>query len=324
MSIEKQLKHEYVRASAALSCPSEVNEMVHSRWKQRNGAKPWYRARISRRVIGVALSLMLFTGFAYSTQQLLFSEHRDGFFWEIAKDSTIQLDPAFIADIHQQLDGIRQQLAAGQFAHVYLSDLEKNISGVESSGLISIGNPELQTDLEAWRSVLQQAGVNPLGVPDQLPNGFIFQSGMNTGAFHEVVIADIPLVQELKHEAKQAEDGVAWRLMEAGVEAQPGSYTTTYVNAAGEHIYVTVNEFPEDIVGFTMITPESTDYEGLDIHGETAHYIVNNQSFLSPTQLAKTVSWLHKESGRSAMYTVTTDVDRVTKEQLIAAAESLN
>lgn len=323
MSIEKQLKHEYVRTADALRCPSEVDVLVRSRWKQEGGVKPWYRARIPRRVMGVALSLMLFTGFAYSTQQLLFSEQRDGFYWEISRDSSIQLDPAFIADMHQQLEGIRQRLDVGQFSHVYLSDLEKNISGVEYSGLITIGNPELQTGFEDWRAVLQHAGVDQLGVPEQLPYGFSFQSGMKSGAFHEVVVSDIQLVEELKHEAMQADEGVAIRLMGAGMEPQQGSYTTTYVNAAGEYMYVTVNEFPEDVAGFTMITPESSQYESLDVQGETAHYIVNDQSFLSPTQLSKTVSWIQERDGQSVMYSVITDSAQVTKEQLVAAAESL-
>lgn len=323
MSIEKQLKHEYVRTADALRCPSGVDVLVHSKWKQESGVKPWYRARIPRRVIGVALSLMLFTGFAYSTQQLLFSEQRDGFFWEISRDSSIQLDPSFVAGIHQQLEGIRQQLPVGQFAHVYLSDLDRNIPYAEFRGILSVGNPELETDFEDWRAALQQARVDLLDIPEQLPYGFSFQLGKKTGAFNEIVVDDMALVKELEQEAKQANDGVAMRLMEAGVEPQQGSYTTVYVNEAGEYIYVTVNEFPENVTGFTVTTPDSSQYASVAVHGETAHYIVNDQSFLSPTQLAKTVSWLHEGNGQTVMYTVTTDADTVTKEQLIAAAESL-
>lgn len=321
MSIEKQLKHEYVRASDALRCPSEVDEMVHSRWKQQNGAQPWYRARIPRRVIGVALSLMLFTGFAYSTQQLLFSEHRDGFFWEVASDSRLKLSPEVIAGVREQLEEVRQQLPVGETAYVYLPELQELLPG---EGMLSISNPELESNYASWKQNLQQLGGAVLEVPEQLPGGFEFNTGMNAYAFYEGSISDFELIQSIKEEAEQSGDGLVWCLIGAGQDPLFPNYTTTYVDASGKHIYITASPFSQEAIGIKTIIPESSNYENVTVNGETAHYIVNDQSIMSPTQLAKSVSWTHEEDGKTVMYAVITDSAQVSKEQLVAAAESLN
>lgn len=321
MSIEKQLKHEYVRASEALRCPPAVDAIIRKRWDQEVHAKPWYRARIPRRVIAVALSLLLVTGFAYSTQQILFSDHRDGFFWRITSDSSLKLNPEAIASVHEQLESVRQQLPVGSRAYVYLPDLKDLMSG---DGILSVSNPLVDTQYANWKQTLQQAGMTEVEIPEQLVSGFAFSAGMEGAAFYKDSVTNLEVVASIKEEVKQLGDQLVWRTLQPGEGSNLLSYTTTYANALNEQIHITISPFPEEVVGIEMFTPDSSLYENVTVHNQKAHYLVNDQSIWSPTQLTKSVSWMVENHGRTVMYTVTTASSQVTKEQLIAAAESVN
>jgi hypothetical protein len=329
MSIENRLAHELKRQGESIHCPVIVRIQVEQLFDQRFSNKRSYDTRSSvksrrrySQALLVTLSILLFSGIAYAST-LLYQMNAGNFSFSVSSNAQMNINSQEAQLIQEQMNQVRQQLAVGESALIYMPLLSQH----KLPPLIKVTQPQAYTDLAEWRNQLDR-GLSSSKLPDKLPEGFAFAEGRM-----ELPVGGISpneLHDNLETLKKKANGSIAWhKITSSGSEPQALAEwkipNLVYRNAKGEHIEIYYQLIPnsEKEKAIHVETQQMDQVDKMNLNGIDAYYSENKHSFLSPTCQSKALTWMGQENGRIVMYSVVSESVDVTKQDLVYMAEHM-
>lgn len=325
MSIEEQLKEEFKHNSKNMVCPPTIDLRVMNACREqmleKKGVQPMKRRGKLYKSIMLILVIAVVSGFTYAGRTLLFEETKGNMTMSAAKLEEFKLSKAQLEGINEARNEVKAQLNVGESAVLYLTELER----VTSTPLIPVSQPEVNEDLDSWRTVLmgRQFDVLP---PVSLLESYRFAGGMEASPFGDLWGTDTDmetLKKEMKDESEASGKDMVWRMTQAPSSLPMLSYTTTYRNAQHETLYLVMDTALDSTIKVELVTPPSTKYEKLDLNGHSAHYFSNDAYLYNDNHFYQEISWMSEKEGRAFIYRIGSDSPSMTKEKLMEAAQSL-
>lgn len=327
MSIEQQLHLHFHKQAEKLKCTKEIDVQIqniyqshiHDHHIKKDKTSP---RRISRLMI-VAMVILLLCGFAYASTQLLFKTSEGSVNYEFYTDSTLTLQQISGNEIRESLDYVKQQLATGESAVVYLADYanEKH-PFIKENPLLFVSNPFIDTNYDSWKATLEQS-LPEYTLPTNLPDSITFVGGKKGYPIgNEITPDQKQLVEVLIKEAKDTGSKIVWQ--ETSSSTSPiTAFTTIYKNANDEEIYITMEIFPKDLVKVESYTNEAITHNQLDIHGKPAFY-TNSMNFFSKTDYYQDLFWIKSNNDQTVVYRIGTESINLTQNELVYIANLMN
>ncbi|MFC4599865.1 hypothetical protein [Cohnella hongkongensis] len=320
MRIEQNLKAAYRQAAENISVPLSADRSARAKIDRLLEAKPRRSSRLRRRSLQwtiAGLLALLIMGF---TAQYFVRLGDDRFSLEMSLNEQLRFDARTASLVRSQLQTVSSQLAVGEKALVYSPEIESLLPDYRSKGLFYAeyaSNPYLFKDYGEWKERLARL-VPELVLPDAEKNGLVFVDGKDEAAYGGSVF-ELETVRRLQAEVAEQGKAIAWEKIEREEEPFP-AYTTTYRDAGGRELTFSAQVFEEKakLVGLTRAPQEKIRLSD----GREALYAVNDEYLYTETNRYTSVSWIDTQEGASVLYTVGSSSDAVTKEQLLALAES--
>lgn len=326
MSIENQLKTELQQFAGTLHAPSQLDERIgalirkHSRVTAPS-LRPAKRKYATRAAL-IAACIFLFSGIAYASS-LLYTMQTDKVRVELTQQAAASLPASLSAELTQSVRDIRSQLASGESAYVYSAELEKQ----KLPALLKITAPAAYTDIDAWKTETKQRFA-PFKTPTALPAGFAFiraeleapVGGIDAAAYEQYHSL-------LRKKAGAANQTIVWQKAPSADKAVSPMDTPglVYANGDGEQIEVRYQVFSGDdaMTDIRTITGESTTAENVSVSGKDGYYTLNRSHILSETGAMQSLAWLETQDGSTILYQVTTPSLKVSQDDLLRIANSL-
>ncbi|CAG7617370.1 hypothetical protein PAESOLCIP111_02016 [Paenibacillus solanacearum] len=328
MSIEQRLKQQLERQAQALRPSAELHDRILQQYRKQasGGKRGWRPGRIGVPQAAVfAVLLVLLSGFAYAGGKLLFVEEHGPLRVEYrTTGDSFALKHVSTEEVQRATADVKRQLADGESAVVYFAGLEQEANPLyRAVPLIVVNKPETIADRAVWADQLKRLKLTS-GIPETLAGDFRFLEGAAGAPFGGAVPDEgMKLLDSLKQESKQTGSKSVWKKLSASAQPPIVTYTTTYVNAQQEKMYLTV-ESVEGGATVQVTAPDSALHEQLSVKGNKAHYWNNDQFVFSGSGRYQTVSWTEASDGGTRTIGLGSDSPLMTKERLVRAAESLN
>ncbi|WP_312109084.1 hypothetical protein [Brevibacillus reuszeri] len=324
MFIEDKLKKEYKWAANELgSDPALDNRILFAARKELAGRAHKKKGLFLRpKLTHVAASFVLLTGFGFATHSLLYKENTGSVQIEVQAAKGFELTQIAPEEIRRELASVENKLTTGETAIVYFAELEKEKHPLfQQNPVIGVEKPEVVADWKQWDEISQKASLSH-SLPKQVADDFTFREG-KLGTPYGAMIGQggETWLHELQQESKATGKSVVWKVV-PNTASPINTYTTLYQNEQKANIYFTVEVLSKDQVDIQVSTPETTQYEPVEVNGKKAHYTSNDQFLFSDSGQYKELSWISKEGEQTIMYHVATDSLAVSKEMLKQAAEA--
>jgi len=319
MRIEENMKVAYREAASKLVVPTLADRKTKAAIDRMLEARPRRSSILRRRSTQWAIAgslALLIMGF---TTQYFVKIGDDRFSLEMTVNDQIRFDERTASVVRDQLQTIRSQLAVGEKALVYSPEIESLLPDYRSKGLVYaeyVSNPYLFKDYGEWKERLVRL-VPEFALPDAETNGLVFVDGKDEAAYGGSVF-EMETAKRLQAEVTE-QGTVAWEKIEREEERLP-AYTTSYRDAGGYELTFSVQLFEEKIklVGLTQAQQEKIRLSD----GREALYSVNDKFLYADSNRYASLSWIDTQEEASVLYSAGSSSDAVTKEQLIAIAES--
>ncbi|WP_163852445.1 hypothetical protein [Paenibacillus elgii] len=326
MSIENQLKSELQQFAGALHAPSQLDERIATLIRKQTrvtapSLRPGKRKYATRAAL-IAACIFLFSGIAYASS-LLYTMQSDKVRVELTQQAAATLPASLSAELTQSVRDIRGQLASGESAYVYSAELEKR----KLPALLKITAPAAYTNLDTWKMETKKHFV-PFKTPTALPAGFAFVraeleapvSGIDAATYEQ-------FHSLLRKKAGAANQAIVWQKAPSADKAvspmdMPG---LVYANGDGEQIEVRYQVFSGDDAATDVhtLTGESTTADKVSVSGKDGYYTLNRNHMLSETGAMQSLAWLETQDGSTILYQVTTPSLKVSQDDLLRIANSL-
>jgi hypothetical protein len=333
MSIEQRLTDELKRQGKSIQCPAAVGIRTEQLFDQRFSGKlstgnltsVFARPRRYSQAVIIALCLLLFSGIAYAST-LLYQLNDGSFSFQVSSNTHKTLDDQQAQVVRERINQVRQQLASGESAMVYVPELNK----LKLPPLVKVNQPLSYTSIEGWlQQLVGSAGAYKL--PDKLPEGFAFTEGRTVlpiGAINADILRDN--LETLKKQSKDGTAGITWKKFDAdGTHAQSfGAQdipNLIYQNAKGDQIQIYYQLIP-DSEKVKTVQAQITGIEQVEkvsLNGKEAYYSVNNHAFLSPSNQSQALTWIGQDNGQIVLYSVLSESVGVSKQDLVFTAEHM-
>lgn len=326
MSIEQKLKDEFKQHNKTMVCPSSIDLRVMNLYRERlmekRGERLMRRNRKWSKAALVVLIITVLSGFAFAGRTLLFEETKGNLTISAEALKGVDLSETQLESIRKARKEVNTQLKVGESAVVYLSALDN----VSSLPIIPMIQPDLNNDLNTWRTELLEQHFNVLP-PDSLLGSYTFAGGMKNYPFGTLEGSERDmkaLVEELKDGSESSGKEFSWKKIDSTSSLPLITYTSVYRNKNQNTLYYLIQQIASDSkIRLNMLTPSSTTYEEMDLNGHTARYFKNNSFVFTDSQFYQEISWMIEEEGQATIYTIGSDSPEMTKEQLIEAANQL-
>lgn len=358
MSIPEQLKQAYEQQAVTLNPSTEPDDKLldqfvrltahqqRRRFRQQrirastvsSWQRAWKRPLFLKLAIGFTV-LALVSGFA-------------DYIWIRIGDGRVNIqysegihramDASMLSSLHAELQQVRSKLAPGESAVVYSSKFSKLVPEMTDIPLISVSNPIMIDELDAWKSILdQEVGKGyKLPQPQMLDFPLIFVGGKRGGVYGpDMTSSDVKLLQELKAEAETSAqaraseqskttsgrpvDQFAWRVRneQQAADSPIRSYTARYNDAQHNVIDVTLQLVKEQV---EMRLIASGAEQTVEVNGSKGVYLRSEPFIFSETNQYQTIQWLETQDNVTIIYSVGSESIGVTKQQLLAVAASMS
>jgi len=325
MSIQNQLKAELRQYAGQLNAPPELDAQAERLFetyaagkRRRSGGRLSGKARIAL----VAACIFLFSGVAYASN-LLYTMQANKVQLEVSKSSVVQLPDALSEQIRGAYGDVRSQLAPGEAAVVYVQPLEQ----LKLPAVTLLIHPVAYTSMEQWKREVEQAGLQAKA-PAVVPEGFSFVRGElqpRIGLMDAQSYTDY--AKKLKQQAKEAKQTITWQKAAVPSFGADGlvSPGLIYANAHNDEIEIRyqVMSAGDEQIDLKLVTGDQTTGEKVAVTGREGYYTINPQSLWTDGGESREVSWMEPSEGRTLLYHVMTSSPNVTKEELLALANSL-
>ncbi|GMX65794.1 hypothetical protein Elgi_50650 [Paenibacillus elgii] len=326
MSIENQLKTELQQFAGTLHAPSQLDDRIAALIRKHTrvtaaSLRPAKRKYATRAAL-IAACIFLFSGIAYASS-LLYTMQTDKVRVELTQQAAATLPASLSAELTQSVRDIRSQLASGESAYVYSAELEKR----KLPALLKITAPAAYSDIDAWKTETKKRFA-PFKTPTALPAGFAFVraeleapvSGIDAAIYEQYHSL-------LRKKAGAANQTIVWQKAPSAGEAvspmdMPG---LVYANGDGEQIEVRYQVFSGDdaATDIRTLTGESTTADKVSVSGKDGYYTLNRNHMLSETGAMQSLAWLETQGGSTILYQVTTPSLKVSQNDLLRIANSL-
>ncbi len=321
MRIEDRIKVAYREEAGVISVPALADKRARARIERLLKTKQGRSAALSRRAVKWALAgslALLVMGF---TAQYFVRIGDDRFSMEMAIVDEVKFDAHTANLVRQQLQTVRNQLAVGEKALVYSSEIESLLPDYRSKDLYYaeyVSNPYLFTDYGQWKERLADL-VPQLVLPDERSSGLVFVSGKDELAFGGFV-TEMDVAKRLQTEVADKGTALAWEKITRS-ESLFDSYTSSYKDASGDELSFTVqvNKEGSKFVSLTQARSEKLKLSD----GREALYAFNDKFLYSDTNRYVSLSWVDTQAESPVLYTLGSFSLSMTKERLIAVAESM-
>lgn len=325
MSIEQQLKDEFQQNAKNVVCPPSIDLRVMNAYRERmlekKGEQPMRRRWKWSKAAMVILLIAVVSGFAYAGRTLLFEETKGNMTMSAETLEELKLSKTQLESIRQARNEVKAQLNPGESAVVYLTDLDN----VKSLPIIPVSQPEVNEDLDTWKTALTDRHFDVLP-PDSLLGTYTFAGGMELSPFGAFVGSETDiaaLLEELKAESEETEKNFIWRKTPLPSSFPLLTYTSVYRNSDQETLYLILQSAPDSKMKLQTVAPSSTKYEEMDLNGHSAHYFKNDSYVYTDSHFYQEISWMTEKEGQTIIYRLGSDSPAMTKEQLMEAAKSL-
>lgn len=322
MSIEQQLSKAFKHNEASLQCPPSLDTRIMAEYERMamDKGRNVYMKKQGRlpKIAVIALVVVLLCGFAYGSK-FIFSDSTNRLSVQLQSTEAYHLTSETLEKTRATLKEVQSQLAPGETAIVYLTDVFKDYP------IYGVTNLDYIHDIQQWQLVLDQHGVTE-ALPDSLLEGtYQFEAGALNNPFHPLIGWDQDeLLAEMEAEQKTSEhDKLIWRLTDLTTVPDISLYTSVYRAGNGEELYLSWQIYDFTTFKIENYTSPSTEYEEYDLNGKKAHYTQNNQSLLAENGVLQSVMWMAEKDDKSIMYMLESDSPNMTKEKLIEAVKSL-
>lgn len=335
MSIEQRLTDELKRQGASIQCPDTVAVRIEQLFDQRFSGKRFRNAvasvasrprRYSQAIV-VAVCLLLFSGIAYAST-LLYQINEGAFSFRVSSNTQTHttFDPQQAKILREQTERVRQQLAPGESALLYVPEMNK----LKLPPLLKVNQPQRYTDMESWKKQLV-GSVESYQFPNILPEGFAFMEGRTAlpiGGINADIVRDN--LEKMKNLSKDQAAGITWHKFAANESESPTASeleipNLIYQNAAGDQIHIQYQILPENEKEKTIQAeiPGLEQVEKVSLNGRDAYFAVNHQAFLSSSNQSKALTWIVKKNGLLILYAVSSESAGVSKQDLVFTAEHM-
>lgn len=333
MSIEQRLTDELKRQGKSIQCPAAVSIRTEQLFDQRFAGKlatgnltsVFVRPRRYSQAVMIALCLLLFSGIAYAST-LLYQLNNGTFIFQVSSNTEKTLDAQQAQALRERINQVRQQLASGESAVVYVPELNK----LKLPPLVKVNQPQGYANIEGWQKQLVGiAGAYKL--PNKLPEGFAFTEGRTVlpiGAIDADTLRNN--LETLKKQSKEGTAGISWKKLAADVTHTQsfGSQeipNLIYQNAKGDQIQIYYQLIPDSEKEKTVQAQITgiEQVEKVSMNGKEAYYSVNNHAFLSPSNQSKALTWIGQDNGQIVLYSVLSESVSVSKQDLVFTAEHM-
>ncbi|NJJ39849.1 hypothetical protein [Paenibacillus apii] len=323
MSIERQLIEEFERDSR--KCPSDLDTRIAAEYKhrvmQQRGIPFMFRKRRIPKVVLIAVIFIVICGFGYAGNKLLFEDQKEKLSISYRTEQQLHFEKVDVEKIRGSFQEVKAQLQPGDTAVVYLQDYDIQVQGTPI--VFGINKP-VPVPLEAWKATLQQRSIKEK-LPESILGTYKFVEGMESSPYQFNYGPDAyRLLKEMKAESKETGSKVLWRKTNLSEAIPVVPFTSVYRNSDNDTIYLTWQIAGGDTnVKIFQAATLGTAYEEINIGGQKAHYLLDNQSLYGQSTIHQDVMWLKESGGQTVVYHVQSDSPSMTKEQLIEAAKSL-
>ncbi|WP_028553063.1 hypothetical protein [Paenibacillus sp. UNC451MF] len=325
MSIQNQLKSELQQYAGQMTFPRELDgrvERVFNAYAAKKQRRTFLRDSKRARIALIAACILLFSGVAYASN-LLYTMQTNKVQLEVSKNAAVQLPDSLNEQIRGTFREVRSQLSPGEAAVVYVQPLEQR----KLPAVTMLVHPAAYTDIQHWKQQVEQAGTQ-LKTPTVLPQGFYYVRGELqplVGMLDAESYAKYE--KKLKQQAKETKQTIVWQKAEAPSISADGFYSPglIYANTHNDEIEVRYQLLPasEEHMDLKLTTGDKTTGEKVSVAGKEGYYTVNPQSIFTDNGAARDVSWMDSVDGRTILYHVMTSSANVTKDELLAVANSL-
>lgn len=330
MLLEKQLSEEYKEKAATLHSPialkrhvANLYENYHQTTKKGLFKKLYFSTKLQKVAVFSLLFIML-TGFGIASTKYLFDLNSDIVRIEVSVDSQLKLQSVSGEQLRADLTNIKEQLAPGETALVYLADLENEKHHLfrDIAGAV-ITNPILIEDYDHALQLLQ-ANFHTAKLPIIKSNEFHFLNAFPnypqlTSGFD---IQALKKLDELKLEAKRAGERVVWHKLETYTPIIP-VVTLTYLNQQGEEVYVVLEKMDDIKTEMRITLGAEASYEKLNVNGSQAYYINNPEHIFSKSGQYQEIAWIVQNETETLIYHVASDSLNISKDDLLFLAKNI-
>ncbi len=327
MSIEQQLQQHFHRRAEKLACPVEIDDQVQKKVQSliyTNDAQKTKMTSCRLPIFSmIAIVILLLSGFAFASTQLLFKANKDNHSYEFYADPTLTLQHITGKEIRESLNYVKSQLAIDETAVVYLSDFAKEKHPlIKKNPLISVSNPYIETNFTHWNNTLDQA-LSEYNLPADLLDEYAFVGGkFGYPLFpNSITPSEDQLINSLRKEAKETGTKLVWQKITPSASPTT-AYTSIYKNNDGDEVYVTMELFPEGPIRVESFANEAMAYEQLSINDKEAFYI-HSQNFFSETDQYQDLFWMESVNRQTVVYRIGTTSIHLSREDLVSIANHM-
>lgn len=212
-------------------------------------------------------------------------------------------------------EGIRNQLAPGESAFVYIAELDKQIGNVPSLGFCRVIHPHSFSDFDQWMEIIKE-DFKDIKIPTALPKGFSFLKGENEGPMGGLTYEnELKYYMALKERAIAENTNITWQ--KAVPEDKCSIFKAprfVYSNHSQEQIEVCFGLVHGDRL-IVMPNPEKCQ-------------VANMEAYFSKTEspeigILKRIDGFEHKSGNTYSIHISTQSVHVTKEDLLFIADNL-
>lgn len=328
MSIEQQLQQHFHKHAEKLHIPTEIDNKIQKVLQTQHFAadsnvKRKSSRRFSRFAL-IAIVVLLLSGFAFATTQLLFNTYNEKVSYSYYVDSTLTLQHITGEEIRDALNYVKSQLEVGETAVVYLTDYAKEKHPlIQQYPLLSVTNPYTEKDYKHWQTSLTQV-LHGYKLPESLLNTYSFVGGHSGYPLYSNGITPNmdQLTDSLRKEAKETKSKLVWKKIVP--ENSPiTAYTSIYKHSNGDDVYITMELYPDEPLMVESFTSEAMTNGQINIDGKEAFYS-HSKNIFSDTDEYQDLFWMENIDGQTVIYRIGTTSVQLTQEDLIQIAKHMN
>lgn len=213
-------------------------------------------------------------------------------------------------------EGIRNQLAPGESAFVYIAELDKQIGNVPSLGFYRVIHPHSFSDFDQWIEIIKD-DFEDIKLLTAFPKGFSFLKGENEGPTGGLTYEnELKYYMALKERAMAENANITWQ--KAVPEDKCSIFKTPrfiYSNQSQEQIEISLGLVHGDRYMSIMPNPEKCQ-------------VANMEAYFSKIEspeigVLKRIDGFEHKNGKTYSIHISTQSVQVTKEDLLFIADNL-
>lgn len=321
MQIEKQVAEAYKVQAMDIQSPEEVDARIihqyenHIRNKRGMPMRPAKKRTIQLILIG--LLVLMISAF---TVQYFVKIGDDRYSIENTVSKYENYNPETASVIRAQLEQVKSQLSVGESAIVYSKEMgEIVLKSLQMPYAEVVSNPQVYTDYVTWQDKLNSQ-LSEFKLPVVLEGDLLFEGGVEERPYGGLIMSEhFPIVDKLHEEVNQMGKDVAWQKFDQDMEKFP-VFTTLYRDGHQDVIKVSMEIIKQKMkfVGVVNGTQEK-----VTVNGQEALYSESDKFLYSETNEYQSLTWVETLEDKSVVYSVGSSGKQITKEKLVAIAESM-